>query len=148
MLAIKYLPLDELIPYSGNARTHSEKQVKEIVNSIKKHGWTNPILLDGNNGIIAGHGRLLAAKKLKLDEVPTIDLSFMSDAQKAEYIIADNKLALNAGWDLDLLRVEFDILEVAMEDLFSAKSPKERAAAFRAAFELLEEQPHEEAPHG
>ena len=72
-IEIKYLSLDKLIPYSGNARTHSENQVDEIVRSIKKHGFTNPILLDSNNGIIAGHGRLLAARKLGLNEVPTID---------------------------------------------------------------------------
>jgi len=112
-LEIKYLPIEQLIPYAGNARTHTDDQINQIVKSIQRHGWTNPILLDGNKGIIAGHGRLFAARKLNLTEVPTLDLSFASDAQKAEYIIADNKLALNAGWDYDILNVQFDILEDA-----------------------------------
>jgi ParB-like chromosome segregation protein Spo0J len=116
-LAIKYVNVEQLIPYSNNARTHSDEQISQIAKSIKKHGFTNPILLDGKNGIIAGHGRLLAAKKLKLSEVPTIDLSFASDAEKAEYIIADNKLALNADWDFDTLRIEFDLISDAGIDL-------------------------------
>lgn len=130
-IEIKYLSLDKLIPYSGNARTHSENQVDEIVRSIKKHGFTNPILLDSNNGIIAGHGRLLAARKLGLSEVPTIDLSFASDAQKAEYIIADNKLALNAGWDFDILNMQFDILEDAGIDITDTGFSEEELNAIR-----------------
>lgn len=130
-LAIKYVSIDQLIPYEGNARTHSENQVNEIVKSIKRHGWTNPILLDGRNEIIAGHGRLLAAKKLGLNEVPTIDLSFMSDAQKAEYIIADNKLALNAGWDYDILNIQFDVLEDAGIDLTDTGFSEEELNSIR-----------------
>lgn len=101
----------ELIPYSNNTRTHSEEQVQQIASSIKEFGFTNPILLDENNGIIAGHGRLMGAKLLNIDEVPTITLSGLSEAQIKAYIIADNKLALNAGWDEELLKVEIEGLQ-------------------------------------
>ena len=97
----------ELIPYVNNARTHNEEQVIQIAASIKEFGFTNPVLIDGENGIIAGHGRLMAAKKLGLEEVPTIELSYLSEAQRKAYILADNKLALNSGWDNDLLAIEF-----------------------------------------
>jgi hypothetical protein len=97
----------ELIPYVNNARTHSDEQVIQIAASIKEFGFTNPVLIDGENGIIAGHGRLMAAKKLGLEEVPTIELSHLSEAQRKAYILADNKLALNSGWDNDLLAIEF-----------------------------------------
>lgn len=97
----------ELIPYVNNARTHSDEQVLQICSSIKEFGFTNPVLIDGENGIIAGHGRLMAAKKLGMEEVPTIELSHLSEAQRKAYILADNKLALNSGWDNDLLAIEF-----------------------------------------
>lgn len=109
-LTVVYRKVDDLIPFARNARTHSEDQVAEIAASIKEYGWTNPILTDGENGIIAGHGRLLAARKLGLEEVPTIDIVGLTDVQKRALIIADNKLALNAGWDLDLLKVELSDL--------------------------------------
>ena len=96
----------DLIPYARNSRTHSDEQVAQIAASIKEFGFTNPILTDGANGIIAGHGRLQAARKLGLTEVPTIPLEGLSEAQKRAYVIADNKLALNAGWDIDLLSSE------------------------------------------
>lgn len=98
--------VDSLIPYARNARTHSDAQVAQIAASIREFGWTNPILVDGESGIIAGHGRLLAARKLGLSEVPCIELSGLSEIQKRAYILADNKLALNAGWDDEMLRLE------------------------------------------
>jgi ParB-like chromosome segregation protein Spo0J len=101
---------DDLIPYARNARVHSDEQVAQIAASISEFGWTNPILLDGDNGVIAGHGRLMAARKLEHKEVPTIDLHGLSEAQKRAYIIADNKTALNASWDFDMLTVEFEEL--------------------------------------
>jgi DNA modification methylase len=102
----------DLIPYARNSRTHSDEQVAQIAASIKEFGWTNPVLTDGDNGIIAGHGRLLAARKLGHTEVPTIELTGLSDAQKKAYIIADNRLALNAGWDNEMLTIELnDLLE-------------------------------------
>lgn len=116
-LEIIYKPVDDLIPYARNARTHSESQVAQIASSIKEFGFTNPILLDGENGIIAGHGRCLAAQKLGLTEVPTIELSHLTDAQKRAYILADNRLALEAGWDEELLRLELDELTEAGFDL-------------------------------
>src|SRR5918994_1411579 len=105
-LAIARRPLGELIPYARNPRTHSDAQVAQIAASIREFGWTNPVLVDGANGIIAGHGRVLAARKLGLDRVPVIELAPMSEAQKRAYVLADNQLALNAGWDEALLRLE------------------------------------------
>ena len=98
-MKIEQLPTDSLIPYARNTRTHSEAQVTQIAGSIREFGFTNPVLIDGQNGIIAGHGRVLAAQKLKLGTVPCIRLSYLTDTQRRAYIIADNKLALNAGWD-------------------------------------------------
>lgn len=105
-LAVQYRPLAELIPYAKNSRTHSDEQVAQIAASIREFGWTNPVLVDGRNGIIAGHGRVLAARKLGLTEVPVIERSDMTEAQRRAYVIADNQLAMNAGWDLDLLKLE------------------------------------------
>ena len=97
----------DLIPFARNSRTHSDEQVAQIAASIREFGWTNPILVDGANGIIAGHGRLLAARKLGMTEVPVIVLDHLTDAQKRAYVIADNKLALNAGWNEEMLALEF-----------------------------------------
>jgi DNA modification methylase len=110
-LAVTYRPLEALVPYARNARTHSDAQVAQIAASIREFGWTNPVLVDGDSGIIAGHGRLLAVSKLGMAEVPVIELARLSDAQKRAYVIADNRLALNAGWDEDLLAVEFGELQ-------------------------------------
>ena len=107
---IKSIKTDTLIPYAGNSRTHSAEQVAQIAASIKEFGFNNPVLVDADGGIIAGHGRLLAAQKLGLDEVPTICLDHLSDAQRRAYVIADNKLALNAGWDEEALQTELDRL--------------------------------------
>ena len=119
----------ELIPYVNNSRTHSDEQVAQIAASIKEFGWTNPILVDGTNGIIAGHGRLLAARKLGYTEVPTIELSDLTETQKKAYIIADNRLALNAGWDNEMLTIELNEL---LADGFALEmlgfDPKELAA--------------------
>jgi DNA modification methylase len=103
--------LDKLIPYARNPRTHSDAQIAQIAASIKAFGFNNPILVDSNSGIIAGHGRLLAARQLGLEEVPVIVLDHLSETQKRAYIIADNQLALNAGWDEELLRLELAALQ-------------------------------------
>lgn len=116
-LKIQYKPIADLIPYARNSRTHDEAQVAQIAASIREFGWTNPVLLDGNNGIIAGHGRVLAAQKLGEIEVPTIELGHMSESQKRAYIIADNKLALNAGWDNEMLLTEFTDLKAVGYDM-------------------------------
>ena len=106
VLAVIYRPVGELVPYARNARTHSQEQVAQIAASMREFGFTNPVLVDGAGGIIAGHGRVLAAQQLGLQEVPCIRLAHLTEAQKKAYIIADNKLALNAGWDEELLRLE------------------------------------------
>jgi hypothetical protein len=116
-LKITQKQVAELIPYVNNSRKHSDKQVAQIAASIKEFGWTNPILIDGDNGIIAGHGRLMAARKLGMTEVPTIELSDLSESQKKAYVIADNNLALNADWDEALLKIELENLKDLSFDL-------------------------------
>lgn len=110
-LAIEYESVEALIPYAANSRTHSDAQVAQIAASIKEFGWTNPILIDGDNTIIAGHGRLLAARKLGMEEVPAIRIGHLSKAQQRALVIADNKLSLNAGWDEELLKLELQELD-------------------------------------
>ena len=117
MIEIQYKATEDLIPYARNSRTHSAEQIAQIAASIREFGWTNPVLIDGKNGIIAGHGRVLAAHKLGETQVPTIELSHMSDTQKRAYIIADNKLALNAEWDNEMLALEIDDLKDVGFDL-------------------------------
>jgi len=107
----------DLIPYANNSRTHSDAQVAQISASIKEFGFTNPIIIDVDNQIIAGHGRVMAASKLKLDEVPCVQVTGWSKAQKKAYVIADNKLALNAGWDDTLLKIELEDLKSMDFDL-------------------------------
>ena len=114
---IRITPVDNLIPYARNARTHSDEQVAQIAASIAEFGFTNPILTDGERGVIAGHGRLAAARKLGLKEVPVIELSYLTDTQKKAYILADNRLAMNAGWDDELLKLELTELKDADFDL-------------------------------
>ena len=125
-LKVVYRKVKDLIPYARNARVHSDAQVAEIAASIKEYGWTNPILTDGENGIIAGHGRLMAARKLGMTEVPTIDICGLSDVQKRALILADNKLALNAGWDAEMLKLELsDLLEIGGQNLVIGFSDEE-----------------------
>src|SRR3990172_2858475 len=108
---IELWPIDKLIPYARNARTHSDAQVAQIAASIAEFGFNSPVLVDSNAGVIAGHGRLLAARKLGLTEVPVIVLDHLSETQKRADIIADNRLAELAGWDEDILAGEFAALE-------------------------------------
>jgi len=103
---IEHIEIGKIIPYAKNSRSHSEHQVSQVAASIKEFGFTNPILIDADNGIIAGHGRLMAAQRLGIDKAPCIRLSHLTESQKKAYVIADNKLALNAGWDEELLRLE------------------------------------------
>ncbi len=116
-LTIQYRQVTDLIPYARNSRTHTDEQVAQIAGSIREFGWTNPVLIDGDAGIIAGHGRVLAAQRLGLKEVPTIQLDHMTEAQRRAYVIADNKLALNAGWDNALLKIELGELQGLEFDL-------------------------------
>jgi DNA modification methylase len=110
-MQIQEVAVDKLIPYAKNSRTHDDAQIAQLAASIKEFGWTNPILVDGDKGVIAGHGRLLAARKLGYDKVPVIELKHMTEAQKRAYVIADNKLALNAGWDNNFLALELQDLK-------------------------------------
>ena len=116
-MKIQEKSVTELIPYAKNSRTHSDAQVAQIAASIKEFGWTNPILVDGDNGIIAGHGRLMAARKLGHDKVPVIELKDMTETQKRAYVIADNQLAMNSGWDTSLLTLELTDLQEEGFDL-------------------------------
>jgi DNA modification methylase len=109
--AYKTVSTDSLVPYARNSRTHSPAQVDKIAASIREFGFLNPIITDGANGIVAGHGRVLAAQKLGLDTLPTIDAAHLSEAQRRAYVLADNRLALDAGWDNDLLKIELQDLE-------------------------------------
>ncbi len=116
-MQIKKVEVEKLIPYVRNSRTHSDAQVAQIAASIKEFGWTNPILVDGENGIIAGHGRLLAARKLGAKDVPVIELAHLTESQKRAYVIADNQLAMNAGWDTAMLTLELADLKESEFDL-------------------------------
>ena len=130
MLKIEQRAIEALIPYARNSRTHSDGQVAQIAASIREFGFTNPVLIDKDGGIIAGHGRVMAARKLGLKDVPCIALGHLTAAQRKAYIIADNRLALNAGWDEEMLRLEFadlseagfnmDLLGFGVDDLAEA----------------------------
>ena len=116
-LHIEYRPVDSLIPYARNARTHSDTQIASLAASIREFGFNNPILVDGQRGVIAGHGRILAARQLGMSELPVIELSHLTDTQKRAFILAENKLTERAGWDVDLLSLEMTELEAAGVDL-------------------------------
>ncbi|MFZ4481098.1 MAG: ParB/Srx family N-terminal domain-containing protein, partial [Rhodoferax sp.] len=116
-LNVEYRKVDALIPYARNPRTHTDAQVAKIAASIVEFGWTSPILVDGENGIIAGHGRLASARLLGLTEVPVIELAHLSPIQKRAYVIADNRLSLDAGWDEEMLALELAELTEAGFDL-------------------------------
>ena len=132
IVQIENRPIEALIPYARNSRTHSDAQVAQIAASIREFGWTNPVLVDGSNGIIAGHGRVLAARKLGFDQVPVIELAHLSESQKRAYVLADNKLAENAGWDDELLRIELEALQAAGFDLSLTGFADDELAALMA----------------
>jgi ParB family transcriptional regulator, chromosome partitioning protein len=137
-------PLDRLVPYERNARTHSAEQVAQIAASIQEFGFTNPLLVDGADGILAGHGRLAAAKDMGLAEVPVIVLDHLSAAQRKAYILADNQLALNAGWDTELLQMEVAALNLEDFDLSLLGFDEDRIAGLLeggADVQELEEMP-------
>lgn len=146
-LQVEYRKVEDLIPYARNARTHSEEQITRLASSIREFGFTAPILVDGENGILAGHGRLAAAKKLGLAEVPTIELSGLTTAQKRAYILADNKLALDSGWDTELLQVELDDLKAEGFDLaLTGFSDEELNGLLESVEEPVTEDPEAEMP--
>jgi ParB-like chromosome segregation protein Spo0J len=110
-ITVQYKNLSEIEPYNQNARSHSINQIRQIANSIEEFGFTNPILIDGNKGVIAGHGRLYAAKLLEMKQVPCVELSHLTEDQKRAYVIADNQIALNADWDFEILKEELEALK-------------------------------------
>src|SRR5688572_20823948 len=116
---LEHWPVSKLIPYARNARTHSDEQIAQLAQSIRTFGFTNPILVDGARGILAGHARLLAAQLLKLETVPVIVLDHLTEAERRAYILADNKLALNAGWNQDALMAELEEIRLTDQDLFA-----------------------------
>ncbi|MDQ2764934.1 MAG: site-specific DNA-methyltransferase, partial [Pseudomonadota bacterium] len=130
--SVERWPLDRLVPYARNARTHSDAQVAQIAASIREWGWTVPVLVDEQGGLIAGHGRVLAARKLGLVDIPVMVARGWSEAQKRSYVLADNKLALNAGWDLDLLRIELADLRGMGADLAFIGFTADEVAALAA----------------
>ncbi len=117
MLSYKLIPTADLIPYARNSRTHSDAQIAKIASSIREFGFLNPIITDGKNGIVAGHGRVLAAQKLALKELPCVEAKHLTEAQKRAYVIADNRMALDAAWDNDLLKIELRDLDAKGFDL-------------------------------
>ena len=141
---IEMLDADSLIPYANNTRTHSEDHVVQIASSIKEFGFTNPILVDADNGIIAGHGRVLAARKLDIAQVPCIRLGHLDERQRRAYIIADNKLALNAGWDDELLALELGALDEDGFDLSLTGFNKDELSALMLP-DVVEGQTDEDA---
>lgn len=114
---IEQIPLADLIPYARNARTHSAAQISQLCGSLREFGWVNPVLIDGDNNIIAGHGRVLAAQQLGMMTAPCLRISHLTDAQRRAYILADNQLALNSGWDDELLKIELADLQLAEFDV-------------------------------
>lgn len=116
-MRLESIPLTKLIPYARNARTHSEAQVAQIAGSIREFGFTNPVLIDAADGIIAGHGWVMAARSLGLSEVPCIRLGHLTETQRRAYVLADNRIALNSGWDADMLALELTELKIDDFDL-------------------------------
>lgn len=150
-LNVEYRKVEALIPHARNPRTHTDEQIASIAASVVEYGWTNPILVDGNNGIIAGHGRLAAARKIGLDQVPVIELAHLSPSQKRAYLISDNRLALDAGWNEELLALELAELSDAGYDLALTGFEEAEIAALLAdvaSGEEVDQQWESDEPNG
>lgn len=145
MLSIVYRPTASLTPHAANARTHSAEQVRQLAASIKEFGFTNPVLVDPDGGIIAGHGRVLAAQQLHLEAIPTIALPHLTPAQRRAYVLADNRLALNSGWDLKLLTAELEGLALAEVDLALLGFSESELARWAGQRDLAPGKTHENA---
>ena len=142
MNELKYelVDVDRLIPYINNARTHSADQVSKLASAIKEFGFINPVITDGDNGILAGHGRIMAAKQLGIQQVPCISAAYLTEAQKKAYILADNRLSLDAGWDEELLKIEIESLQADGFDIaFTGFDEKELAELFASDNEAEED---------
>ena len=120
--------IDRLIPYARNARTHSKEQIKQLRASLREFGFVNPCIIDKDYNIIAGHGRVMAAKEEGIDSIPCVFAEHLTDAQKRAYILADNRLALNAGWDDEMLSVELSDLQASAFDVNTISSERDRYA--------------------
>lgn len=145
-LQITYLKTNDLLPYAGNSRTHSDEQVNQIAASIKEFGFAAPICV-AEGTILAGHGRVMAARKLGLEEVPTVDLSHLTPAQRRQYVVADNKLAMNAGWDEEMLAAEIALMKEEGSDLDVLGFTEEEIGQFDVAAAELPSLPEgEKAP--
>ena len=143
-MQIKEQKIDKLIPYVNNARTHSDEKVAQIAASIREFGFCNPVLVDKENNVIAGHGRLLAARKLEMDAVPTIRLEHLTEAQRKAYVLADNKLALNAGWDDELLKIELgELMDMDFEVDLLGFSDEEMKKLFKDVDEKIKDESFE-----
>lgn len=142
-MEIVYKSINELKPYQNNSRTHDKEQIEQICKSIKEYGWTNPVLIDEKGMIIAGHGRVEAGKKLDIKEVPCIVLSGLTETQKKAYVIADNKMALNAGWNEELLKIELRSLQQENFDLGLVGFDEKEIEKILGEIEI-EEEPEEE----
>ena len=125
------VPVDRLIPYINNARTHSPEQIKKLRASLREFGFVNPVIIDREYNVIAGHGRIMAAKEEGITEVPCVYVDHLTEAQRKAYILADNRMALDAGWDEEMLRVEIDALkEVDFDPMLAGFDEKELAALY------------------
>src|SRR5699024_12620146 len=128
---MKLVDIEKLVPYVNNARTHSQEQINKLRSSIREFGFINPVIIDKDYGVIAGHGRMLAAKEEGIKEVPCVFADHLTEAQKKAYIIADNRMAMDAGWDEELLRVEIEALQgMDFDPLLTGFDEKELAALF------------------
>jgi ParB-like chromosome segregation protein Spo0J len=151
--SIEYVSLETLIPYANNARKHSDEQVAQIAASIREFGFNNPVLVGADNGIIAGHGRVLAARKLGLEAVPCLRLDHLTDTQRKAYILADNRLAeLGGGWDKEMLEIEladlrdeqFDIDLTGFSETLDSEPEEKTEAKIISCFEVVAECEHEQ----
>lgn len=143
-LQIIWRKVEDLIPYARNSRIHNDAQIAQIASSIKEFGWRTAILVDGDNGIIAGHGRVMAARKLNMAEVPTIDGSDMTETQKKAYIIADNKIPLNAEWDAEMLMLEITDLKNLGADISVLAFDPSEIQDKTIDYSVLDDEPMEE----
>ena len=142
-IEVTYKNVEDLIPYVRNARTHSDEQIAQLAGSIREFGWTNPILVDEKNNVIAGHGRIMAARKLGIAEIPSIVLTGLTKAQQQALVLADNKLALNSGWDEEMLKAELESLqevdfdlgtigfsEIELDEIFNGEEPDDEGGDY------------------
>lgn len=137
---LQLIPIEMLVPYANNARTHSPEQIKKLRSSLREFGFINPVIIDRDYGVIAGHGRILAAQAEGLEKVPCVFADHLTEAQKKAYIIADNRMAMDAGWDEEMLRVEIEALQAAdFDPLLTGFDEKELADLFNEKDDLVKD---------